>query len=86
VVFGDRFGAEADPLHREPLHETAFFDTTGRLPCRVTSCSSSVMSPAGHRIAAVDVGARLPLEADLFAADRHRLGDVLGGDVLTQSD
>jgi hypothetical protein len=45
-----------------------------------------VMSPAGHRIAAVGVGDRLPLEAHLFAADRHGLGDVLGGDVLTQSD
>src|SRR6478609_7574807 len=48
------------------------------LAVQVTSCSSSVMSPAGHRIAAVDVGDRLPLEAHLFAADRHGLGDVLG--------
>jgi hypothetical protein len=34
VVFGDRFVAETDPLHRDPLHGTAFFDTTSRWPCR----------------------------------------------------
>ena len=63
---------------------TACFSTTGSSSWSTTSCSSSEIAGPVGGVAAVGVGDRLALDADLLAAHRDGLGDLVLDDVLLQ--